>query len=194
MRETRTEIIIPGATLSILEYRKDGAFARLKDETPWRQRSMRFYDKEVLQPLLTAWYGDLGATYFYSGIRNDPLPWTDLIIDMKSDIENMLQHRFNSVLLNYYRNGQDSIGFHCDDEPELGDRPLIASLSLGAPRTLIFKNKLGQYPNQRVELYNNTLLVMEGDTQKNWFHGINKTKRDGERINMTFRNINVRIS
>jgi alkylated DNA repair dioxygenase AlkB len=177
------------ADVYVFSYHKDEVFSRLKSDTPWQQRTMNFYGKEVKQPRLTAWFGDPDATYVYSGIRNTPLPWTDLILEIRDDIEKMLNQKFNSVLLNYYRDGQDSIGFHSDNEKELGPRPVIVSLSFGVPRTFVFKHKSGLAPNVEIELTDGVGLVMSGATQENWEHGINKAKYAGGRINMTFRNI-----
>jgi alkylated DNA repair dioxygenase AlkB len=162
-------------------------FGELRDEIEWRQDTIRMYGREYNVPRLTAWYGDPEATYLYSGIRNKPLPWTDLLSQIRRDVENIVDASFNSVLLNYYRNGRDSIGFHSDDEPELG--PYIASVSFGCPRTLIFRHKKALYPDVRVEQHNGTGLLMTGDTQKNWQHGINKDKGTGARISLTFRQI-----
>lgn len=181
------ELDIPDATVCLLQYNKANAFERLKEETPWEQRTIHVYGREVKQPRLTAFYGEPDAKYAYSGIAHDPLPWTDLISEMRQDIENLLEHHFNSVLLNYYRSGDDSIGFHADDEPELDH--VIASLSLGSARTLIFRHKEGKYPDVKVEQSDGTLMLMMGQTQENWLHGINKKKVAGERINMTFRTI-----
>lgn len=182
------QVDIPDSKVYLLPYiQKDGIYKRLLDETPWKQREMNMYGKTILQPRMTAWYGD--KAYSYSGIKNEPLPFTELLLDMKNQIEYFTQQEFNSVLLNYYRNGSDSIGFHSDNEPELGDNPYIVSLSFGTTRTLIFKHLRGEHSDCKVDLYNGSMLIMAGDTQKNWKHGINKTKDTGGRINLTFRKI-----
>src|SRR5262249_51895971 len=93
-------------------------FEQLKAQISWRQEVMRFGRREVLQPRLTAWYGDNGKTYAYSGIRNQPLPWTALLLSLKARAEGFAESAFNSVLLNYYRDGGDSVGWHADNEPE----------------------------------------------------------------------------
>src|SRR5215475_9086359 len=104
-------------------------------EIPWRSEEVKMWGRRLPQPRLTAWYGDPGATYAYSGIQLHPLPWTSNLLDTKTRVEALVGSTFNSVLLNYYRDHQDSIGFHSDAEPELGAQPVIASLSLGAERT-----------------------------------------------------------
>ncbi|MFB3079593.1 MAG: alpha-ketoglutarate-dependent dioxygenase AlkB, partial [Lysobacterales bacterium] len=144
-----------------------------------------------LQPRLMAWYGDEYARYTYSGIELEPLPWSPLLADIKNQIERASGARFNSVLLNYYRDQRDSMGFHSDDEPELGRRPVIASLSLGEERTFVMKHKRDRgLTTVRLKLASGSLLVMKGSTQQNWRHGINKLQRScGPRVNMTFRRI-----
>jgi alkylated DNA repair dioxygenase AlkB len=169
----------------------DAVFDRLIAEVPWRQERILVWGKMHLQPRLVAWYGDRGSDYTYSGITLTPLPWTDLLLEIKSRIETVSAASFNSVLLNYYRDNRDSMGFHSDDEPELGLRPVIASLSLGEERTLILKHKLNKLAKPvRLKLASNSLLLMKGETQKYWTHGIAKESRPcGPRINLTFRRI-----
>lgn len=154
-------------------------FDLLKESIDWRQES---YGKH-LQPRLTAFFGD--AAYNYSGITNKPTPMTD---ELKR-IRDIIDPRFNTVLLNYYRDGNDTIGFHSDDEPELGPNPIIASVSFGSPRRLIFKHKQKEHPNFTIILANDTLLIMKGNTQEDWVHGIIKEPCAGPRINLTFRKI-----
>lgn len=162
-------------------------FARLLAETPWREESVVVYGKRHLQPRLTAWYGD--ASYTYSGLRLEPLPWTALLLELRMAVEAACGQRFNSVLLNRYRNGRDSMGMHSDDEPELGLAPVIASLSYGATRTFILRHKYNKR-TLRLPLGDGSLLLMSGPLQRNWLHGINKSARLlGERINLTFRYI-----
>lgn len=187
---------MPDADVSILRGldlfdAPDRVFHRLQKETVWRQQEMKIYGKAVLQPRLTAWYGDPDRTYIYSGIRNVPLPWTNLLLSLKRAVENVCEYKFNSVLLNYYRSGNDSMGFHSDNERELGPQPVIASLSLGEPRVFVFKHtKRSDLDTVRVPLQSGTLLLMKGDTQKNWKHAINKERpATGGRINLTFRHI-----
>ena len=162
-------------------------FARLLHETPWREESVVVYGKRHLQPRLTAWYGD--ASYTYSGLRLEPLPWTALLLEIRAAVEAACGRRFNSVLLNRYRNERDSMGMHSDDEPELGDAPVIASLSYGATRTFILRHKRDKR-TVRLPLEDGSLLLMSGQLQRNWLHGINKSTRPlGERLNLTFRYI-----
>lgn len=162
-------------------------FQRLLIETPWREESVVVYGKRHLQPRLTAWYGD--ASYTYSGLRLEPLPWTALLLEIRTAVEAACGQRFNSVLLNRYRNGRDSMGMHSDDEAELGKDPVIASLSYGATRTFILRHKRDKR-TVRLPLDDGNLLVMSGQFQQNWLHGINKSTRPlGERINLTFRYI-----
>ena len=167
------------------------ALDRLIADVPWRQESILVWGKMYLQPRLVAWYGDSGSDYTYSGITLTPLPWTDLLLEIKRTIETVTEASFNSVLLNYYRDNRDSMGFHSDDEPELGLRPVIASLSLGEERTLILKHKLNKLAKPvRLKLASNSLLLMKGETQRYWTHGIAKESRKcGPRINLTFRRI-----
>jgi alkylated DNA repair dioxygenase AlkB len=157
----------------------------------WRSEEIVMWGRKVPQPRLTAWYGDLGASYAYSGLQLDPLPWTSMLLDIKSRVEATVGSRFNSVLLNYYRDHRDSIGFHSDDEPELGRQPVIASLSLGEDRTFILKHKTSSLVRPvHLRLASGSLLLMRGDTQRCWRHGIAKEIRPcGPRVNLTFRNI-----
>jgi alkylated DNA repair dioxygenase AlkB len=163
-------------------------FARLLDETPWRADTVVVYGKRYLQPRLTAWYGE--ASYTYSGLTMQPLPLTPLLEQLRAAVEQATGHRYNSVLLNYYRDGADSMGMHSDDEPELGPQPVIASLSYGATRTFILRHK-GSKRTVKLDLTDGSLLLMAGALQANWLHGINKTtKVVGPRLNLTFRFVN----
>jgi len=166
-------------------------FDQLTVDVPWRQESILVWGKMHLQPRLVAWYGDRGSDYTYSGITLTPLPWTDFLLEMKRRIEAVSAASFNSVLLNYYRDNRDSMGFHSDDEPELGLRPVIASLSLGEERTLTMKHKLNKLVKPvRLKLASGSLLLMKGETQRYWNHGIAKESRPcGPRVNLTFRRI-----
>jgi alkylated DNA repair dioxygenase AlkB len=164
---------------------------RLVVEVPWRAEKIVIWGRKLPQPRLTAWYGDPGRSYAYSGIELRPLPWTPLLRDIKTRVEAATESAFNSVLLNYYRDERDSIGFHSDDEPELGRCPVIASLSLGGERTFILKHKrLRQAEPVRLRLPSGSLLLMRGETQHCWRHGIAKENRPcGPRVNLTFRTI-----
>lgn len=164
---------------------------RLITETPWREERVTVWGKSHFQPRLVAWYGDLGTPYSYSGSKLLAVPWSSLLMELKSKVESLTNHKFNSVLLNYYRNNSDSMGFHSDDEPELGDQPVIASLSLGEERRFVLKHKwLKEIEDVVISLPSSSLLLMSGDTQNNWKHGIPKEARHcGPRVNLTFRNI-----
>jgi alkylated DNA repair dioxygenase AlkB len=162
-------------------------FERLLRETPWRHETVLVYGKRHLQPRLTAWYGE--AAYTYSGLRLEPLPMTPLLAQLRAAVEAATGQRYNSVLLNYYRDGADSMGMHSDDEPELGPQPVIASLSYGAARTFILRHKASKR-TLKFDLADGNLLLMGGSLQRHWLHGINKTaKPTGPRLNLTFRYI-----
>lgn len=170
-----------------LAYPNGDVFARLLAATPWRAETVVVFGTRHPQPRLTAWYGD--ASYTYSGLRLAPLPWTPLLLEIRAAVEAACGGRFNSVLLNLYRNERDSMGMHSDDEPELGPAPVVASLSLGATRTLVLRHKRNKH-TMRLPLTDGSLLLMAGATQQNWLHGINKSTRPlGARINLTFRYI-----
>jgi alkylated DNA repair dioxygenase AlkB len=159
--------------------------ARLIGETAWRADTIVVYGKRHLQPRLSAWYGE--ASYTYSGLTLPSLPMTPLLEQLRRSVEALTGHRYNSVLLNYYRNGQDSMGMHSDDEPELGPNPVIASLSFGATRRFVFRHK-SKSLRHAFDLSDGSILLMRGSTQQHWLHGINKTtKPTGPRINLTFR-------
>lgn len=164
---------------------------RLIDETPWRAEEITVWGKRHLQPRLTAWHGDPGSRYRYSGIDLEPLPWTETLLGIHRAVETTARSSFNSVLLNYYRDHRDSMGFHSDDEPELGREPVIASVSFGATRTLTFKHRRRKDIDPvRLPLESGSLLLMQGATQRNWKHGIAKQSRPcGPRVNLTFRQI-----
>ncbi|WP_309091980.1 alpha-ketoglutarate-dependent dioxygenase AlkB [Phenylobacterium sp.] len=168
-------------------------FEELREGTAWRQEEVLVWGKRHLQPRLVAWFGDPGRAYSYSGISLKPEPWTQRLLEIRAIIQDLCGAEFNSVLLNYYRDHRDSMGMHSDDEPELGSRPIIASLSLGERRTLVFKSKRHDPPlTRRFLLPSGSLLMMAGETQLNWKHGIAKESRPcGARINLTFRQIKV---
>jgi alkylated DNA repair dioxygenase AlkB len=162
-------------------------FTELVAQTAWRAETVTVWGKRHLQPRLTAWHGE--ASYSYSGITLAPLPLTPLMQQIRQVVEVLCGHRFNSVLLNYYRDGRDSMGMHADNEAELGERPVIASLSFGATRTMIFKHKRTR-ALRKIKLTNGNLLIMSEETQKNWLHGIAKEAGTLDaRLNLTFRKI-----
>ncbi|HEX7641130.1 MAG TPA: alpha-ketoglutarate-dependent dioxygenase AlkB [Burkholderiaceae bacterium] len=166
-------------------------FSALRDEIAWRQESITLWGKPYAQPRLTAWYGDAGTNYSYSGLRLEPLPWTPCLAAIKAEIEAFCGERFNSVLANLYRNERDSVGWHSDDEPELGKQPFIASMSFGATRTFKLKHKSRKDEKPAVlELGSGSLLLMGGSTQRHWLHAVEKEREAcGPRINLTFRTI-----
>jgi len=158
---------------------------------PWEQKKITIFGKPVLEPRLTAWIGDAGAAYTYSGVRMSPLPWTKTLLEIKNRVESNVGEKFNSVLANLYRDHRDSMGLHSDDEKELGKNPLIASVSFGAMRKFIMKHKtLKTLPQENYLLESGSLLIMRGSTQQFWKHGIPKNSQPcGPRINLTFRKI-----
>ena len=189
-------ISIPDADVSILHSMEtpipyDQMLHKLMSDTIWRQENVRIYGKEYQQPRLVSLYGDSGMQYDYSGISLRPLPWTDLLREIKRRIEDCTDATFNAVFLNLYRDHNDSMGFHSDDERELGKNPVIASLTFGATRTFLLKHKFKkELPLVKVPLESGTVLLMKGATQHNWKHGINKqTTPCGPRVNLTFRTL-----
>lgn len=164
---------------------------RLIEETPWRSETIKLWGRSFAQPRLTAWYGDPGRDYTYSGIIMQAEAWTPLLQTLKSDVERAVGDEFNSVLLNYYRNERDSVGYHSDNEKELGQTPTIASLSFGDTRTFVFKpRQKRRHEPVRLALEGGSLLLMKGPTQQNWLHAIEKQARScGPRVNLTFRRI-----
>lgn len=164
---------------------------RLTEETPWRQEIITLWGKQHQQPRLSAWYGDTGSGYSYSGVVLQPHPWTPTLARIKSDVERATGCRFNSVLLNFYRDENDSVGWHSDAEPELGKSPVIASLSFGETRTfrLRHRTRKDQKP-VALDLTDGSLLLMAGTTQRCWQHAVMKEREPrGPRINLTFRTI-----
>lgn len=165
-------------------------YASLLNTISWQSETIRIAGIERIVPRLTAWYGDGNASYRYSGIQHKPLPWTDELKTLKERIEQATGHNFNSVLCNLYRDGQDSVAWHSDDEIELGENPIIASLSLGETRRFEMKHKQQPRMNYKLELNSGSLLVMSGKTQQHWYHRIPKQENiTNPRINLTFRSI-----
>lgn len=153
----------------------------------WEQRSIKMFGHPVAQPRLTAWYGE--AEYTYSGLHWPAKEWPEELARLKIKVENDCAERFNTVLANLYRDGRDSVGWHSDDEPELGHDPVIASVSLGVARTFHMKHK-SDNAEWKILLTHGSLLLMKGPTQHNWKHALPKDKKiDEPRINLTFRRI-----
>jgi alkylated DNA repair dioxygenase AlkB len=167
----------------------DSFFQELLAGIKWRQDRIKYYGKEIDLPRLTAWYGDSGKSYTYSGIPMNPEPWTPTLLSIKKRIEEVAKVDFNSVLLNLYRNGRDSVSWHSDDEPELGENPVVGSVSFGQTRTLQFRHRIRKDLHRiDVKLTHGSLLLMKGTTQRFWQHQIPKTTRPlTPRINLTFR-------
>ncbi|TCW79480.1 alpha-ketoglutarate-dependent dioxygenase AlkB [Burkholderia sp. SRS-46] len=165
----------------------DRALAALIDEVAWRQDAIGTPRGRIPLPRLTAWQGEPEAVYVYSGIRNVPAPWTPAVLELKRAVEASCRARFNSVLLNRYRNGLDSMGWHADNEPELGGAPVIASVSLGATRVFDLRHRASGVTHA-YRLTHGSLLVMRGRTQAEWQHRVPKAPAvQGERVNLTFR-------
>lgn len=164
-------------------------FTQLRDEVQWKQQTITMFGKEIQVPRLVAWYGDSDKSYTYSGMTLQPHVWSPLLLNIKNKIEQASDTSFNSVLLNFYRDETDSVGWHSDDEPELGDDPIIASLSLGAEREFQFKHKSTD-ERHKIILTSGSLLLMRAGSQVHYKHRIPKRKKPlGERINLTFRTI-----
>lgn len=183
----------PGADISLWSslFPEDDAnrlFRILRQEILWEQEKVSLYGKVHDLPRLTAWYGEPGKTYSYSGIKAHSSPWTPALIEIKKRIENVSDTRFNSVLLNLYRDGSDSVSWHADDEPELGTAPIIGSVSFGESRVFQMKHRVEKKGKLKINLENGSYLLMKGATQHNWIHQIAKSgKSMGERINLTYR-------
>lgn len=169
--------------------KSDQLYSELLNNTQWGQGRIKLYGKLYPEPRLTAWHGDDGMIYSYSGLTLHPLPWTETLLEIKARVEAAAGVEFNSVLLNLYRDGRDSNGWHQDNEPELGRNPVIASVSFGATRRFQMRHKLRKdLPRLDVDLDHGSLLLMSGETQHFWQHQISKTSKPvGQRINLTFR-------
>ncbi len=163
-------------------------FSDLYSSVKWRQDTIQFFGKKMPLPRLTAWYGDEGKSYTYSGIEQHPEAWNPVLKSIKSKIEEISEVTFNSVLINLYRDGKDSVSWHSDDEPELGENPIIASVSFGASRRFSLKHKISKDHKIDIDLPNGSLLLMKGQMQHFWQHQIAKTSKSvAPRINLTFR-------
>ncbi|WP_101759586.1 alpha-ketoglutarate-dependent dioxygenase AlkB [Oceanicoccus sp. KOV_DT_Chl] len=166
-------------------------YQQLLAQLEWRQDTIKMYGRRVKIPRLNAWYGDVDAHYGYSGLALQPRPWQPLLLALKQQLEDFTGEQFNSVLANYYRDGNDSVAWHSDDEKELGVNPVIASLSFGASRQFSLRHKsLKQFAPIHIDLAGGSLLLMAGTTQRYWQHQVAKTSGQvGARINLTFRRI-----
>jgi len=185
-----------GLPTDYLEYRaglfsvveSDHLLTKFIDNTPWRQTTQKMYDKEVVTPRLSAWYGDFGTDYSAAGKVADPNPWTAELMHIKALVEPIAGVQFNSVLLNYYRDGNDSVAWHSDSEKILGRNPIIASVSFGQVRSFDIRNKQDHTEKYSVKLEHGSFLLMKAGLQEQWEHRIAKsTKPMKARINLTFR-------
>lgn len=168
--------------------RAEEIYQRLLEELCWQTEEVRIFGKPVAVPRLVAWYGDDNTNYRYAGVSHQPLPWVDVLRELRLRLEQICAHGFNSVLGNRYRGGGDAMGWHADDEPELGREPVIASLSFGATRRMRFRHRKRTQPPIGIDLPAGSLLIMRGKTQQHWQHCITRTARPvGERVNLTFR-------
>ena len=170
--------------------RADTLFDALLAQVPWEIHRIRLFGREVDSPRLSCWMGDADATYRYSGVRHAPRPWLPALDEVRERLYREAGIGFNSVLLNRYRDGRDAMGWHSDDEAELGPEPVIASLSLGATRRFVLKHRGEPSCRLALELEHGSLLLMSRATQRNYRHALPRTaKAVGERINLTFRRI-----
>lgn len=176
------EFFIPNSDIALY-------FNSLRDETEWIQPQIRMFGKWVDQPRLMSWQASDGHKYSYSGITLNPKPFSSVVSRIASKIEEKTGINFNSVLVNYYRNGQDSMGWHADDESELGSDPIIASVSFGNPRDFLIRHNTRKDLNLKLPLPSGSLLLMGKGMQLNWKHALPKRKHAGPRINLTFRKI-----
>ena len=168
----------------------DDLFTALLEKIPWRQDEIRIFGKTYPQPRLTALYGNNGHSYSYSGITMKPEPFIPELRHLKHMVEQRSGHTYTTCLLNLYRDGNDSNGWHADDEKELGTNPVIASVSLGETRAFHLKHRREKSLRYRISLEHGSLLVMGGPMQHHWLHQIPKTRKPVKpRINLTFRNI-----
>ena len=157
----------------------------------WQQDEVTMFGKKIITRRKVAWYGDSSLAYTYSGTTRYALPWTPQLLEVKNIVERACGHTFNTCLLNLYHNGSEAMGWHSDNEKELGNTPVIASVSLGAPRRFVFKHKKTKEKTE-VLLEHGSLLIMEEETQQHWLHSLPATIRVKDlRVNLTFRNIVV---
>ncbi|OGT60732.1 MAG: DNA methylase [Gammaproteobacteria bacterium RIFCSPHIGHO2_12_FULL_63_22] len=172
--------------------RADALMAELREGIDWEVHRIRMFGRMVDSPRLSSWIGDPGAGYVYSGTRFEPRPWHPALLQLRRELQSLLGIEFNSVLANRYREGRDAMGWHSDDERELGACPVIASISLGATRRFAFKHRRDPGRKLAIDLPHGSLLVMRGDTQANYRHALPRTARAvPDRINLTFRRIHA---
>tara|TARA_Y100001934_G_C12148237_1_gene675994 strand:- start:241 stop:894 length:654 start_codon:yes stop_codon:yes gene_type:complete len=169
-------------------------FKKLVDTTQWSQPQLHLFGRKRKVPRLSAWHGDQGAIYCYSRLQNKPLEWNSSLMILKELVEQYIECSFNSVLLNLYRSGADSMGWHQDNEPELGQHPVIASISLGGVRRFVLRHLYSEKLRMiECKPQHGSLIVMRGSTQNLWQHAVPKTMRTTEpRLNLTFRFVSIR--
>ena len=189
------DLALPDAELSmdpawLPPARADALLSALRDGLDWEVHRIRMFGRWVDSPRLSSWIGDGDASYVYSGARFEPRPWHPALAELRRQLHTQIGVDFNSVLANRYRDGRDAMGWHSDDEPELGRQPVIASVSLGAARRFALKHRRDPQHKLSVDLAHGSLLLMRGDTQANYRHALPRTMRNvGDRINLTFRQI-----
>jgi len=185
---------LPGADVRLAQFCDTSAalhwFERLHTEIPWEQHQVRIFGRVIDSPRLSCWVGDARAVYTYSGTRFEPRPWTPALHELRDALSPLCGEVYNSVLCNLYRSGRDAMGWHSDNEAELGPAPVIASLSFGAARRFRLRSRRGPRRSLDLELASGSLLLMAGATQRNYRHDLPRTVRAiGPRINLTFRNV-----
>jgi alkylated DNA repair dioxygenase AlkB len=176
------------------EREADRVLERLWRELDWSQREIKLFGRRLMQPRLIAWYGEPDAFYSYSGLTLAPMPWHPLLHRLKTRVEEFTGSRFDSVLANAYRDGRDSMGWHSDDEKELGPEPVIASLSFGAPRRFLLRPRTRPAGERggtiALSLAHGSMLLMRGASQQRFRHSLPRTERPvGLRINLTYRRV-----
>jgi alkylated DNA repair dioxygenase AlkB len=160
----------------------------IQEYEDWQQDKINFKGKIQLIPRLQAWYGDEDKTFTYSGITLKPAPWTKELLELNVKLKEKMNIDFSSVLVNLYRHGNDSVAWHCDDSPELGVNPIIASISLGATRTFKLRNLADKTLKRDIKLEHGSLVIMQGETQHKWQHSVPKEPEELKaRINLTYR-------
>lgn len=186
-------IAAPGASLFLWREflppsRATSSLKNLQQQVLWQRDTVKVYGKEHPVPRLHQWYGDPGTAYTWSGITMQPQPWSDELVKLRRAVERATRRPFDSVLVNLYRNGHDCMGWHADNEPVFGKRPVIASLSLGAERDFVLRARADHSQKVVISLPHGSLLVMAGETQARWQHALPRRKKvTSPRINLTFR-------
>ena len=185
---------LPGADVRLMQFCDAGVaqewFKRVHDEVIWERHRLRLFGREVESPRLSCWIGDPDAVYTYSGTRFAPHAWTPACAELRERVSVLCDERYNSVLCNLYRDGRDSMGWHSDDEAELGPEPCIASLSFGATRRFRLRHRRDPALRLELDLASGSLLLMAGATQRNYRHDLPKSARVlRPRINLTFRRV-----